>query len=169
MKAMTLEFLKNAFAGESQAHLKYAIFAEEAEKKGLKKLANLFRAVSHAEFVHAKNHFQAMKLLGDAPKNIEAALAGETFEIEEMYPVYHLTAEFQKEKDAVRSTHYALEAEKIHAEQYAKALKLAKAKKDYTASKVYICEVCGHTAEDHAPDTCPVCKAKAKAFKEFKA
>jgi rubrerythrin len=167
MKAMTLEFLKNAFAGESQAHMKYAIFAEEAEKKGLKKLANLFRAVSFAEYVHAKNHFQAMKMLGDAPKNIEAALAGETFEIEEMYPVYHQTAQFQKEKDAVRSTFYAMEAEKIHADQYTKALKLAKAKKDYTASKIYICEVCGHTVEGSAPDTCPVCKAKKKAFREF--
>ena len=36
------------------AHMKYLIFADEAEKKGLKKLSNLFKAISYAEFVHAR-------------------------------------------------------------------------------------------------------------------
>jgi len=166
---MTKEFLSAAFAGESQAHVKYAIFAEECAKKGLKKLANLFTAISHAEYVHARAHFIAMKKLGDIPQNIQAAMDGENFEIDEMYPVYHHTAEFQGEKDAVRTTRYAMEAEKIHADMYKKALKLAKDGKDYPAGKVYICEVCGHTVEDEAPDSCPVCKAKKAAFKGFEA
>lgn len=166
---MTHEFLSAAFAGESQAHMKYAIFAEEATKKGLKKLANLFKAISHAEFVHAKAHFIAMKKLGDSAANIQAALDGESFEIDEMYPVYHATAQLQGEKEAERTTRYAMEAEKIHADQYKKALDLVKGGKDYSADSVFICEVCGHTTEGHAPDKCPVCNAKKELFKAFTA
>lgn len=169
VKKMTHEFLSAAFAGESQAHMKYAIFAEEAAKKGMTKLANLFKAISYAEFVHAKAHFIAMKKLGDTAANIQSAMDGECFEIDEMYPVYHETAKFQGEKDAERTTRYAMEAEKIHAAQYKKALELAKVGKDYTADTVHICEICGHTVEGHAPDKCPVCNAKKDLFKAFTA
>ncbi|MFZ2960349.1 MAG: rubrerythrin family protein [Candidatus Ozemobacteraceae bacterium] len=169
MKPMTKEFLSAAFAGESQAHMRYAIYAEEAAKKGMVNLANLFTAISHAEFVHAKGHFIAMKNLGDAPTNLQHALEGETFEVQEMYPVYHETAKFQGEKDAERTTRYAMEAEKIHMKMYQKALELAKSGKDYPATKLAICEVCGHTVEGDAPEKCPTCGVKKEMFKYFNA
>jgi len=118
MRDMTKKFLEDAFAGESMAHMKYLIFADEAEKKGLKNLSNLFKAISYAEFVHARNHFRALKKLGDTPDNIQSCIDGETFEIEEMYPVYNEVAKLQGEKEAQITTHGALEAEKIHAEMY---------------------------------------------------
>jgi rubrerythrin len=164
---MTEQFLKEAFAGESQAHMKYAIFAEEAEKKGLKNLANLFRAISYAEYVHAKNHFNVLRLLGAMPDNIQQCIDGENFEVQEMYPVYNETAKLQGEKDAERSTRYALEAEKIHEEMYKKAKQLVEEGKDYPAKKISICSVCGHTVEGDAPDKCPVCGASKSAFKDF--
>jgi len=61
MHAMTKEFLQAAFAGESQAHMKYLIFSEEAEKKGLLNLARLFRAIAYAEQVHATNRSPSMQ------------------------------------------------------------------------------------------------------------
>lgn len=167
MREMTKKFLEDAFAGESMAHMKYLIFAEDAEKKGLKNLANAFKAIAYAEFVHAKNHFKVLKKLGDTPDNIQSCIAGETFEIDEMYPVYNETAKLQGEKEAQISTHYALEAEKIHAEMYKKALNLVNEGKDYDAEKIYICPVCGYTAENVAPDKCPVCGAPKSAFVEF--
>ncbi|MDI3472889.1 MAG: hypothetical protein PWQ20_1184 [Thermotogaceae bacterium] len=167
MRKMTEQFLKEAFAGESQAHMKYAIFAEEAEKKGLKNLANLFRAISYAEYVHAKNHFNVLRLLGAMPDNIQQCIDGENFEVQEMYPVYNETAKLQGEKDAERSTRYALEAEKIHEEMYKKAKQLVEEGKDYPAKKISICSVCGHTVEGDAPDKCPVCGASKSAFKDF--
>jgi len=167
MRDMTKKFLEDAFAGESMAHMKYLIFADEAEKKGLKKLSNLFKAISYAEFVHAKNHFMALKKLGDTPNNIQSCIDGETFEIEEMYPVYNEVAKFQGEKEAQITTHGALEAEKIHAEMYKKALKLVNEGKDYDADKIFICSVCGYTVEDEAPEKCPVCGAPKSAFLEF--
>jgi rubrerythrin len=113
MKEMTKRFLSDAFAGESQAHMKYLIFAEEAAKKGLPRLANLFRAIAKAEYVHAKNHFVALGHLGSMEQNLQAGIDGESFEIAEMYPVYLEAAKLQGEKEAVRSNHFALEAEKI--------------------------------------------------------
>ncbi|GAG08338.1 unnamed protein product, partial [marine sediment metagenome] len=56
MKKMTEENLKNAFAGESQAHMKYLAFADKAEKENFSNVARLFRANSFAEQVHATNH-----------------------------------------------------------------------------------------------------------------
>ncbi len=170
MKKMTEEFLKAAFAGESQAHMKYTIFAEEAEKKGMKNLANLFKAIAYAEYVHAKNHLKALGLVGDTADNVQAGIDGESFEIEEMYPVYNNTANFQGEKEAVRTTHYALEAERIHQKMYMKAKELVEKGKDYAAEKVFICPVCGYTHEGgDLPDKCPVCGAPKEKFVEFSA
>jgi rubrerythrin len=167
MRDMTKKFLEDAFAGESMAHMKYLIFADEAEKKVLKNLSNLFKAISYAEFVHARNHFRALKKLGDTPDNIQSCIDGETFEIEEMYPVYNEVAKLQGEKEAQITTHSALEAEKIHAEMYKKALKLVNEGKDYDADKIFICSVCGYTVEDEAPEKCPICGAPKSAFLEF--
>ncbi|ABV34167.1 MULTISPECIES: rubrerythrin family protein [Pseudothermotoga] len=167
MREMTEKFLKDAFAGESMAHMKYAIFAEEAEKKGFKNLAKLFRAISYAEYVHARNHYQALKMIQSISENIQQCIDGENFEVEEMYPVYNEVAKFQKENEAVRSTHYALEAEKIHAVMYKKAKELAEQGKDYPADKISICSVCGYTVEGDAPEKCPVCGAGASQFVNF--
>jgi len=41
MRQMTEKSLREAFAGESQAHMRYLIFAEQAEKEGLKDVARL--------------------------------------------------------------------------------------------------------------------------------
>ncbi len=166
-RKMTKKFLEDAFAGESMAHMKYLIFAEQAEKEGFHNIAKLFRAIAHAEFVHAKNHFIALGKLGKTPENLQAGIDGETYEVEEMYPVFHNAAEFQDEKDAVRTTHYALEAEKIHAELYRKAKELAESGEDMEIKRVYICPVCGYTAVDEAPDRCPVCGVPKEKFVVF--
>ena len=84
-----------------------------------------------------------------------------------MYPAYNRVAELQGESGAVRSTHYALEAEKIHAEMYKEAKEKADTGKDVEIGKVYICPVCGYTHAGDAPDVCPVCGAPRDMFKEF--
>jgi len=167
MKEMTEKALKEAFAGESMAHVKYLIFAEEAEKKGFKNLARLFRAISYAEYVHARNHFRELGMIKDTLENIQQGIDGEIYEAEEMYPVFNNTAKFQGEKGAERSTHYAWEAEKIHAEMYKKAKEMVEEGKDYSEDKIYICPVCGHTVIGEPPEKCPVCGAPKSAYKDF--
>ncbi len=167
MHEMTKKNLETAFAGESQAHMKYQIFAQAAEKEGKDNIARLFRAISFAELVHARNHLKALKGVNATPDNLDVAIGGEHFEVEEMYPEYFQEAEAQGEKEAARSTHYALEAEKIHEAMYRKAKESAGEDKDIDLGKMYICPVCGYTAENEVADFCPVCGAKKEIFKSF--
>ena len=167
MRAMTEEFLKAAFAGESQAHMKYLAFAEKAEKEGRPHVANLFRAIAYAEQVHATNHLKALSGIGSTGDNLEAAKAGEDFEVEEMYPAYLAVAELQDEKAAVRSMAFAEEAEKGHSVLYAAAKAAVDAGEDISEAKVWVCPICGWTTTDELPDKCPVCNALARVFKEF--
>ena len=167
MHEMTKQNLQSAFAGESQAHMKYMIFSEIAEKEGKKNIARLFKAIAYAELVHAKNHLKTLGGIGSLKEILETAKKGEVFEVEEMYPVYNNDAKFQGEKDAEKSTYYALEAEKLHIELYQHALEQEEKGNDLDDEKIYVCPICGYTAKGNAPDTCPICKAKKEIFKQF--
>jgi len=166
---MTTRFLEEAFSGESQAHMKYQLFADIAAQQGMPNIARLFRAVSYAELVHARNHLKALGHMGDTEDNLQAALDGETFEIEEMYPVYKQTAQMQGDEQAERATHYALEAEKIHADLYKQAKEAAVEDNDLKLDTIYICPVCGHTVIGEVPDCCPICGVKGERFTAFEA
>lgn len=157
----TEDGLKEAFAGESQANRKYLAFAKKAEEEGYKQVAKLFRAAAEAETVHAHNHLRELKGIKNTKENLESAISGESYEFLTMYPAMISDAQAEGNKSAERSFHIANEVEKIHHSLYKKALEeLGKNKEtDY-----YICKVCGYTAEDGAPDTCPVCGAKKVAF-----
>ena len=167
MHKMTQANLEAAFAGESQAHMRYLVFADKAEREGFPSVARIFRAISYAEQVHATNHFKALKNLGKTADNLGAAIGGETYEVEEMYPAFTAVAELQGEKAAVRSNNWALEAEKVHAGMYEMARQAVLAGKDAKVGDVYVCEVCGWTGEGEPPDECPLCKAKKDKFVTF--
>lgn len=151
----------DAFAGESQANRKYLAFAKQADKEGFPRAARLFRAAADAETIHAHSHLKTVGGVNTTAENLKAALAGETHEFTSMYPEMIKIAEAEGDKNAVRSFTYANEVEKIHAALYQKALDNLSNQEmvDY-----YVCSVCGYTCENEPPDTCPVCKAKAKAF-----
>lgn len=178
---MTSDFLHSAYGGESMAHMRYLIWAQVAEKEGFPNIAKLFEAISYAERVHASNHFREIGGgisdaavtaggvfgIGKTVENLQGAINGELHEVEQMYPVYLNAAKFQNESGAERSFHFALEAEKIHADLFKKAQDAAKEGKDMELKAVYICPICGHTILDGAPDNCPVCGAKKEMYKEF--
>ena len=84
--ASTKDNLKEAFAGESQAYQKYSAFAKAAIKDGMPNIARLFRTTAQAELIHAEGHFKALEGIGSTADNLKAAIGGETFEFEEMYP-----------------------------------------------------------------------------------
>ena len=167
MKKMTEANLLAAFAGESQAHMKYLNFAEQARREKLPNIARLFEAAAFAEQVHASNHLRALSGIRDTIANLGVAREGEVFEIEEMYPAYKAVAETQGEKSALRSMGWALEAEKIHAQLYGAAKEKAEAKQDIAAKDIWICTACGFTVEGEAPAVCPVCGAKHDKFRKF--
>ena len=167
MKKMTENALKDAFAGESMAHMKYLIFGDVAEKEGYPNLARLWRAIAYAEQVHATNHARNLGYIKTSVDNLQTGIDGESFEVDEMYPAYDAISKLQNEKGAVKSIHYAIEAEKIHAQLYTDAKKEINKTKDINISDVYICPVCGFTRIGDPPDKCPVCNVSKDLFIKF--
>lgn len=167
MHIMTSDNLKSAFAGESQAHMRYTLFAEKAEEEGLENIARLFRAIAFAERVHASNHLNALNGINRTVDNLNVAIEGERFEVNEMYPAYRSVAELQDEKKAIDSIRYALEAEKIHEALYLEAKEAVKGGKDLEIREIYICPVCGHTVVGKPPERCPICGLLGERFRKF--
>ena len=166
MQENTERNLKDAFAGESQAHMKYMVFADRAEREGLPNIARLFRAASYSEQIHATNHLKALGV-GKTSENLDVAYGGESFEIASMYPEYMQAAEADGEKRALGSMHDAMEAEKVHAGLYARAKDAVVSGGDVTMLAVFVCPVCGYTMEGEAPERCPVCNTPSSKFVTF--
>lgn len=167
MRKMTKANLEAAFAGESQAHMKYAIFADKAEKEGYPEVARLFRAISFAERVHATNHLRELGGIGDTVANLGTAIEGENYENTEMYPAFNAVAKLQEERGAMLSIHYALEAEKIHEAMYSETQQMVTAGSDIQSAPVFVCTVCGHTVIGEASDKCPICGALKEKYSQF--
>ena len=157
----SMDNLKNAFAGESQANRKYLAFAKKAEEEGFKQVAKLFRAAAEAETLHAHSHLRVMGGVKSTKENIQEAVGGETFEFTKMYPQMIEEARKEGNKQAQQSFEFANKVEKIHAELYQKALNNMGKNE---AVDYYVCQVCGNTVENAAPDKCPICGASKSMF-----
>ncbi len=163
--AKTEGFLKEAFAGESQANRKYLAFAAKADQDGFPQVARLFRAAAEAETVHAHNHLRALNGIHGTKENVQEAIAGETHEFKKMYPEMIEAAKAEGQKVAERSFSYANSVEKVHAQLYQSILDgLGKSQENYA---YYVCPVCGNTVEKQAPETCPICGTKGELFKKI--
>jgi rubrerythrin len=181
MHPMTIANLQSAFAGESQAHMRYLIYADKADKDGFPNVGRLFRAIAWAEQIHATSHFVTLRNqvggaepragagfgLGPTAQNLGIAIEGEDFEVAEMYPAYKAVAEMQNEKAAVHSMDWAWQAEQTHAALYKLAKQAVETSGDFAIGQVNVCSRCGHTLTGDAPDRCPICGATAEAYQAF--
>lgn len=158
----TMDDLKEAFAGESQANRKYLAFAKKADDEGYAQVAKLFRAAADAETVHAHAHLRVMGGIGSTTENLEVAIGGETEEFKSMYPGMIERAKAEGNDDAAMSFANANAVEEIHAGLYQKALDNLGSNEE---TDIYVCQVCGNTVEGEAPDKCPICGAPKKMFK----
>ena len=161
----TLDNLKEAFAGESQANQKYRAFAKKAEQDGLLNIARLFRATAEAERIHAEGHLKSLDGVGSTAENLQAAIDGETYEFTTMYPPMLAQAEADDHK-AKRMFGYAVQAEAVHARLYKMALEAAKAGKDLDV-EFYLCPVCGYIEIGKPTEACPICKTKPEKFAQI--
>ncbi len=159
----SIDNLKEAFAGESQAYQKYRAFALKAEQDGFPNVARLFRTAAEAERVHADGHLRALDGVGATADNLKAAVGGETHEFTEMYPPMLAQAEAEGHK-AKRMFGYAVKAEAVHAGLYQQALAAVAEGKDLENGVFYYCPVCGHIEFGQPPDVCPICGAKGTRF-----
>ena len=159
----THENLECAFAGESQAAIRYLAFAEKADQDGLPGIARLFRAVAKAELFHALSHLRAAGVIGETMENLKTALDEETNEFKKVYPPMIQDAVADKELEARHSFEYAMSIEMILAKFLKGALDNPHA---HDETVFYVCPVCGNTVKDQAPSKCPYCGVDAKDFVE---
>ncbi len=177
--ATTLENMQAAFNGESNAHARYVAFAVQADKEGYGEVASLFRAAARAEEIHAANHAAVIKEMGatpnakiDAPEvkstrdNLEAAIKGETYEKDTMYPAFLKQARTDREKAAIKSLNFAQAAEIEHARLYSAALSGLEKLKNTKAITFYVCPKCGFTARDLSFAKCPSCFTPKEQFEK---
>ncbi|HBI33918.1 MAG TPA: rubrerythrin [Candidatus Moranbacteria bacterium] len=160
----TQEDLKAAFAGESQANRKYLAFAKAAEKEGKNNLAKLFRAVAEGETIHALKHLANLGEIKNSAENVKSAIAGETYEIETMYPEFISDAQKDEEKISEKGFTWANEVEKKHQKEFVSALSEIEAGQDLAEQKYFVCQVCGQLELGEAPEVCPVCGAPREKF-----
>jgi rubrerythrin len=152
----TLDDLKVAFAGESQANQKYRAFARKAEQDGMPNIARLFRTTAEAERIHAEAHLKAMEGVGSTADNLKTAIGGETYEYSEMYPPM-LENAIKEGHRAKLMFGYAVKAEAVHAELYKRALAAVGEGKDLAVPRFFLCPICGHIEFGAPPEKCPVC------------
>ena len=158
----TEQNLWTAFAGESQARVKYGYYAAAAKKEGYNQIASFFEETSGNEKEHAKIWFKALHG-GSVPKTIENlkdAANGENYEWTEMYAEFAKTAKEEGFEKLAFLFEEVGKIEKEHEERY-RAL-LANIENDRVfkreEKKVWICTNCGKiVVAEKAPDVCPVC------------
>jgi rubrerythrin len=130
-ESKTLQNLKDAFAGESQANRRYLYFAKVADVEGYPEIAGNFKETADGETGHAHGHLDHMKSvgdpatgmpIGDTAKNLKSAIAGETHEYETMYPGMAKTAREEGFDDIAEWFETLAKAEKSHAGRFTKML-----------------------------------------------
>ncbi len=173
----TLENLATALDGESNAQQRYLAFARKAEQEGYVPVASLFRAAARAEEVHAKAHAAVIRKLGgkveakletpvvgSTKENLAAAIKGETYELNEMYPAFIEAARKDGNKDALRTFNYAKTAEGEHARLYQEALNDLGSWKSGEKRSFHVCLVCGYTTTKIDFEKCPSCRAPKEKY-----
>ena len=125
--SQTIENLKAAFAGESQAKRRYLYFAKVADVEGYPDIAGNFRDTAEGETGHAHGHLDYIKVVGDPAtglpigdtlENLAAAVSGETYEYTEMYPGMAKTAREEGHDDIADWFETLAKAEKSHAGRF---------------------------------------------------
>jgi len=158
--------LKAAFAGESQAHTKYAYYASVARKEGRYDFAELFEETSRNENEHAEQWFKYLHG-GEIPTteaNLTDAAEGEHYECTTMYPEFAKVAREEGFPEIAAKMELVGKIEARHEARYLSLLKQQRGEALTIKEGVLVvwkCQVCGHVhIGAKAPAVCPVCGHK---------
>ena len=157
----TFENLQKAFAGESQARVKYQFFASKAKKEGFEQISAIFSETSDNEKEHAKIWYKLMNDgVGSTAENLKAAAEGEAYEYKEMYKEFAEIAREEGFEEIAKKFELVGEVEKEHEDRYRKLLENVDDDVVFKGDDVTVwrCRNCGYVfVGDEAPETCPVC------------
>ncbi len=169
----TEQNLLKAFAGESQARMRYNYFAKQAKKEGLEQIAAIFEETAINEKEHAKRFFKFLEggmveitaaypagVIGNTMENLKAAAEGENEEWTELYPEFARIAEEEGYKEVAVAFKMIAKVEKAHEERYMKLYNNLEDGMVFEREGVIVwkCRNCGYLHEGKkAPKTCPAC------------
>ncbi len=169
----TEQNLLKAFAGESQARMRYDYFSKQAKKEGLEQISAIFAETALNEKEHAKRFFKFLEggmveitaaypagVIGTTAENLKAAADGENEEWTELYPEFADVAEEEGFKEVATAFRMIAKVEKAHEERYRKLYTNLEEGKVFEKDGVMIwkCRNCGYIHEGKsAPKVCPAC------------
>ena len=186
----TVNNLAKAFIGESQARNRYTFYASIARRQGYEQIAEIFQLTADNEREHASWLMKLINTLkkddagidtiqveaevptvyGATAENIKAAIGGETYEFEKMYPGFAEVADKEGFREIAARLRNIAVAEKHHGERYTKLLKEVEAGTVFKKSEEvwWVCRECGYAHFGKTPpEKCPSCD-HARAFYQLK-
>ena len=154
--------LNAAFAGESQARVKYQFYASKAKKEGYEQISAIFQETSDNEKEHAKIWYKLLHDgVADTMTNLKDAAAGENYEYTDMYKKFAEEAREEGFDEIAELFEKVGEIEKHHEERYLKLVENIEKGMVFKGDGVTVwkCRNCGYIhIGDSAPEECPVCK-----------
>ncbi len=157
----TIENLKEAFAGESQANQKYRAIARKRARE-IPNIAKLFNTAAEAETITRKD-ILCFDGIASTVENLKAAIAGENYEYTKS-----IRQCLSKQRKIItkpkRMFKYAVGAEDVHAQLYKIALAAAEKGRDLEETEFYLCPVCGHIEFGKPKNNCPICGTLASKY-----
>lgn len=169
----TEQNLLKAFAGESQARMRYDYFAKQAKKEGLEQMTAIFEETALNEKEHAKRFFKFLEgrpveitatypagKIGTTLENLKASADGENEEWTELYPEFARIAEEEGFKEVANAFKLIARVEEAHEKRYRKLFENLEAGKVFKREDkiIWKCRNCGYLHEGTtAPKTCPAC------------
>lgn len=183
----TAQNLMTAFAGESQARMRYTYYASQAKKDGYVQISNIFTETADNEKEHAKRLYKFLREdlegeaieinwaypvnFSDTASNLLAAAEGEHEEFVSMYPTFADVAEEEGFEEIAYVFREIAEVEDRHERRFRKLLANIEENKVFEKEEVveWKCNNCGyiHTGKT-APLRCPACDHEQKYFEVFK-
>lgn len=180
--SQTEKNLLAAFAGESQARMRYNYFASVAKKEGYEQISAIFTETADNEKEHAKLFFKLLPggdaeitasypagIIRTTSENLKAAADGEKHEWGALYPGFAETADKEGFPEIAETFRHIAKVEVSHEERFRKLLAAVEKKTVFTRPTpvIWKCRNCGYVHEaTSAPSPCPVC-AHAQAYFEL--
>ena len=167
----TYKNLQTAFAGESQARVKYQFYASQAKKDGYEQIAEIFNETSDNEKEHAKLWYKALhdSKVGSTIENLKMAADGENEEWTSMYAEFAKTAREEGYEEIAQRFEGVGKIEKEHEERYRALLKNIDDDVVFKGDDVTVwkCRNCGFVfVGAEAPEVCPVCNHPQSFFEK---
>lgn len=185
----TAENLMKAFAGESQARMRYTYYASAADKEGFKQIKNIFIETADNEKEHAKRFYKFLLegFAGELPaaitinaeypaaqgttlENLKWAADGEYDEWHDLYPHFAQVAEEEGFSQIAAAFKMIAIAETRHETRFKKLAANIESGKVFKrdTKTLWKCGNCGYVHEgEEAPQVCPACLHPQAHFELF--